>query len=208
MAIKGSDRKIKAIAFDLGRVIFDFDYWAALNAIKDRVGIDLEKLYNDIFFSGLCLNFEKGLEEPEDFFEKFKAHSSLNMNFENFVPVWNSIFSLKPETVNLIKQLKNQYRVILISNINKLHYFSLLEKYPQIFSLFDGQVLSWRERSIKPEEKIYNVLLERAKAGRKELVYIDDRQDLIDAAEQMGFICLKFNGIEDCRRSLRNMGVI
>jgi len=199
---------ISTIAFDLGRVIFDFDYWVALDALKDRVEVSLGKLHNDIFFSSLCLDFEKGIEEPEEFFDKFKSHSRLNMEFKDFVPVWNSIFSLKPETVEFIKQLKPRYKIALISNINKLHYLSLLEAYPQVFSLFDTQVLSWQEKSIKPEEKIYKALLEKTQVSKDKLVYIDDRQDLINEALKMGFKCLRFTGIEDCRRKLQDMGVV
>ena len=65
--------------------------------------------------------------------------------------------------------------------------FSELEKlYSELFSLFDGIVVSAREKTIKPEDKIYQVLLERYSLKPEECYFYDDLQENIDAAKRNG----------------------
>ena len=63
----------KVLAFDLGRVIFDFDYNIALNKIKDKINVPVEKVIDELFENDFGLKFEKGLVSADEFYSHFKG---------------------------------------------------------------------------------------------------------------------------------------
>lgn len=199
--------KIKALAFDLGRVLFDFDFNIALDKIKDRIGVSGDYILNDMFKEELVLNFEKGLINPKDFYSQFKSKTKCDIGYEEFVSVWSGIFTLKEDTFSLLRSLKPLYKLILISNINKLHYEFLKQKYPEVFDFFDTEILSFKVNAMKPSKSIYDKIITQGKVNKNEVVYIDDRKDLIAAAEELGFKGVQFVDSSQCKKDLMEYGV-
>ena len=193
---------IRGIAFDLGNVLFDFDYNIALEKIKPYIKVPAQAIVNSVFNDGCADDFERGNISAEDFFIWFKEISGYQGNFKEFSSVWSDIFVLNEQTFSLIKSIKPFYSLFLISNINELHYNFLKNKYTGIFSIFDHEILSYKVRSTKPDPHIYNHLLSESGFQKEELVYIDDREDLIKAATKQGFNCILFNNTDDCIRRL------
>ena len=56
----------------------------------------------------------------------------------------------------------------------------------QVFPLADGAVLSYEEKTNKPDPYIFEVLLERYELNAEELLYLDDNVENIRQAEKMG----------------------
>jgi putative hydrolase of the HAD superfamily len=183
---------MKVFAFDLGNVLFDFDYTIALKKIEDRLGVSVEKIIEEFYHHDFTLPFEKGLISGHDFYLDFKKTFLADFDYQEFIDIWCKIFSPIPEVVDLVKRLKSKYPIYLISNINQLHFDHLHKEHPQIFSLFDGLILSFKVKSIKPEIKIYEALKEAAGVEFKDIVYIDDRADLIEAAKRLDLQSLQF----------------
>jgi FMN phosphatase YigB (HAD superfamily) len=205
MEIKNTNH-IKAIAFDLGRVLFDFDYNIALDKIKDKINIAPDRIIHALFHENLTDDFEKGIITGRDFYLKFKEKTGLRLSYDEFVPIWCDIFSIKEESIELVKSLRSLYRVLLISNINQLHYDFLKERYWQVFSLFEDKILSFEVKELKPSKKIYEILLAKAKSTKDELIYIDDRPDLITEAKEQGLKCIEFKDVKQCKRELKGFG--
>ncbi|MFQ7503442.1 MAG: HAD-IA family hydrolase [Alistipes finegoldii] len=55
-----------------------------------------------------------------------------------------------------------------------------------VYRLFDGEVVSCEEGTVKPEPRIYEILLERYGLDPAETLFIDDRAANIAAAEGLG----------------------
>ena len=197
---------MKAIAFDLGRVLFDFDYNIALKKIEDKIKISKEEIIQALFFENFAEDFEEGKISPFDFYLKFKDKTGLSLGYPEFIPVWCDIFTLNKETLSLIESLKPFYKLFLISNINKLHYDFLKKNYSYVFSLFDKEILSFEVGFVKPSPYIYQYLLQQPDLSKQDLIYIDDRPDLITEAEKQGFICIQFKDVNQCREELKNLG--
>ncbi|UCC95401.1 MAG: hydrogenase maturation protease [Candidatus Omnitrophota bacterium] len=198
---------MRCLAFDLGRVVFDFDYTIALNKIKEKVSVPIEKIIEDLFYNDFAKDFEKGLASSAQFYTKFKTAYAAHLTYEEFVDIWSDIFYPKEEIIKLIERLKVIYPVYLISNINELHFQHLLVRYPHVFALFDGLVLSFQVKSVKPERKIYEVLREVSGENYENIIYIDDRHDLIVAAEKLNLHCLEFGDYNQLIADLASLGV-
>jgi hydrogenase maturation protease len=183
-------------------VLFDFDYSLALNKIKDRIGVPAEKIIHDLFYNRFADDFEKGLISSYDFYLKFKQEFRVSIEYEEFIEVWCDIFTPKYEVIDLVDRLRIIYPVYLISNINELHFDFLHKKYPHVFSLFDGLILSFKTKSLKPEEEIY-VELKRVSAKNYEsIVYIDDREDLLNEAKELNLDCIRFTNLNQLKTEL------
>jgi len=73
---------------------------------------------------------------------------------------------------------------------------------------FDGIVLSGREKLIKPDPRIYQVLLERYAIPPECAVYIDDNAKNADAATALGIQGIHFTEPPALRRELEGMGLL
>lgn len=202
-----SSMGIKVIAFDLGGVLFNFDYNIALNRMAGKMDISAEAVLKSLFIENFAEDFEAGKVKPDEFYFRFKRRTGLSSSYKEFIPLWCDIFTLNEGTVSLIKKLKLSYKVFLISNINILHYEFLKSSYPEVFSLFDGQVLSFLSGEVKPSPLIYNELLEKSSCRKEDLIYIDDREDLITSAKRQGFKSVQFVSTIRCIEELSSLGV-
>ena len=198
---------MQVLAFDLGNVLFGFDYNIALNKVLDRLNMSIEKVIDELYYSDLTANFEKGLVTGEEFHLKFNKFFNESLGYDEFVDIWCNIFFPKPEIIDLIKTLKKQYPLYLISNINKLHFEFLHQRYREIFSLFDDLILSYKVKAIKPESAIYQALKAASGVDFEDIIYIDDRADLINEAKAFKIKCIQFSNYQQLISDLNGLGV-
>lgn len=198
---------MRCLAFDLGRVVFDFDYNLALDKMKHKMFTPKEEIIEAFFYRDFTLDFEKGIISPGEFYQKFKEVFKCPLSCEDFYEAWNIIFSPNKEVINLIKNLTIAYPVYLISNINKAHFDHLYRNFEDVFSLFKGLILSYKVKSVKPEEKIYQELVSLSGFKPEEIIYIDDREDLISEAGKLGFDSIRFLGQEQLVKELKERGI-
>lgn len=200
---------IKAILFDLGNVTVNFDHYLAVERIKNFTDKNAGEIYQLFFDSNLTGLFEEGKLAPIEFYRKIKELLGIEIGYEEFAAIWNEIFFLTDDNLrvhNLIKKLKSKFTIVLISNINKLHYDYLIREYA-IFKEFDKHVLSCEVGARKPDPLIYRKALKEAGAGIKEAVYIDDREDLVKQGKALGIKSICFKNYPALLASLKNLGV-
>ena len=88
------------------------------------------------------------------------------------------------DILNLIKNLRNMgYKIYLLSNTCD-EVFRLFKN--DLKPLFDGIVLSYKIHEIKPYKPIYNYLLDKYNINAEESIFIDDREDNIKTANELG----------------------
>lgn len=95
-------------------------------------------------------------------------------------------------TERLIGELKQAgYKLYVLSNMSR-EFITFLRRFP-VYRLFDGEVVSCEEHAVKPEPRIYEILLERYGLQPDETLFVDDRRANIEAAEAMGIHGRLFN---------------
>lgn len=198
---------MKCLAFDLGKVLFDFDYNIAIGRIKDKITASPQDIIDALFYKDFGTDFERGLISPQDFFIKFTKEFGASIDYDEFVHIWCEVFWPKTKMIDLVKKLKDTYPVYLISNINELHFDYLKENYPEVFSLFEGLILSYKVGSVKPEVEIYKELKGISGCPYTSIIYIDDRSDLIDGAKSLGLNCIKFDNFYQLVGDLKRYNV-
>jgi FMN phosphatase YigB (HAD superfamily) len=201
---------IKAILFDLGNVLVDFDHRIAAKRIAKYTAHSPQEIYSLFFDSTLTAEFEAGKITPAHFFAGVKEMLQAELSYEEFLPIWNEIFFLSPKNravYALAEELKKNYRLAMISNINVLHYEYLRARYP-VFGVFDQLVTSFEAGAQKPDPKIYRCALTALGISAQEAFYTDDRQELVEKAKEQGIRSAVFTGVGQLRADLRAQGII
>jgi 2-haloacid dehalogenase len=86
--------------------------------------------------------------------------------------------------------------------------FPLAREKFEFFHWFDGIVVSGEERMIKPDQRLYTCLLERYRIDPARAVFIDDKQDNVDAAVALGLHGIEFRSPAQLRGELTALGYL
>jgi len=198
---------IKAIIFDLGKVLVPFDFKRGYTRLEPLCGIPAAEIPDRIRPTGLVQRFESGGIESRDFFDQLSSHLNLRATYNDFCDIWSSIFL--PETLipeSMIAELARNYPLILLSNTNAIHFEMIQENYP-ILRHFRDLVLSYKVGAMKPAALIYQKAIEAAGCRPEECFFTDDIAEYVAGAKQQGIDAVQFQSAGQIRNELRARGV-
>ncbi|MBI3317818.1 MAG: HAD family phosphatase [Candidatus Omnitrophica bacterium] len=198
---------IRALFFDLGNVLVKFDHRIAAQAIASRAKASPEELFRLFFDSPLVVAHDEGKISTEVFYEEVRKILQMDLSYERFLEIWNGIFSENEEVTALAKELLPRHPCFLISNTNRPHFEHCLQYYP-FLGEFRNRILSYEVGVLKPHPAIYRRGLELCGAPPEEVLYIDDRSDLIEAARPLGFQVHRFTGAQPLARELKRRALL
>jgi len=172
---------VKNIVFDLGGVVF------ARDAKK------LERDFID-FFSYIMLpemprfweDYDRGIRSYAEVVDDLCHYNSCERaKAEEYLRRSILMQEAVPATERLIAELKAaDYRLYVLSNMSR-EFIEFLRRIP-VYAAFDGEVVSCEEHVVKPERRIYEILLERYGLDAHETLFVDDRASNIEAARELG----------------------
>ena len=173
---------------------------------KDITRID--NFVSNVTGSVIWLKLDSGSISVEHaknlFYTKYSEEKELlTLFFEN----WLDIFEPIQKNINIMKNLKqNGYKVFALSNFIKEAYEFVIKKF-DFFSLFDGQVISWKEKVIKPDMEIYKIILDRYNLPSRKCVFLDDHSSFLVSAQQLGMYTVLISKDTDLQAELRNLNI-
>ncbi len=200
-------RPLKTIIFDMGNVIIPFDFRRGYAAMQEHVALPAAEIPERIRETGLVPEFESGKIAPRDFVQAINQAIGADISYERFCEIWSSIFL--PDTLipaDLVRSLRERYRVMVLSNTNAIHFEMVWEAYP-ILHHFHHLVLSHEVQAMKPEPAIYAAALAEAQAEPGECFFTDDIAAYVEGARQAGMQAEQFLGYEKLLGDLRVRGV-
>ena len=202
------NKKYSAIVFDLGKVLIPFDYARAINKLNQ-----IEKGLGDRFFEFYKSNyhfhrdFERGKISESEFVNKMLEPIDHKIDGESFKKYYADIFSLNEDVISLLPILKTDYKLFLLSNTDSIHQKYGWQKY-EFLKYFDKLILSHEMGSVKPEEKIYRKVEEVSGFSSEEHFYIDDIQEYVDAAINLGWDAVQFVDYQKLASDLKERNIL
>lgn len=178
-----------AIVFDLGNVLLDFDYGLCVRKMLPFTARSENELRQVIGQSPLLYRLETGLISPEEFYAEVEAHCAFpnGFGFPQFEEIFSDIFRPIEPMILLQQSLrKSGYPTYLFSNTNAVAVRHIRQRYP-FFEGFDGHILSYEHRAMKPDHRLYEVVEKVSGRRGPELLYIDDRPENIEAGLARGW---------------------
>jgi putative hydrolase of the HAD superfamily len=176
--------RYKNIIFDLGGVIFEWnpDYFLPAILKTNTQAIDY---FRTILNSGLWRSFDRGTVSIEQAAEKIdpKFDKALYVDFCRKLPKY--ITPVKEMVQIFYKVKKLGFKTYMLSNFPK-ELFEEVSKKNEFLKEFDGSVISYKVKEIKPEPEIYKTLLEKYSLNPEECLFLDDRKENLEAAKKIG----------------------
>lgn len=198
---------LKTLIFDLGKVIVPFDFERGYQAMAERTGLTPADVRARIAATQSVAPYERGDLSTPEFVRTITRALNSPLSVEEFQDVWSIIFL--PETLlpeELFVQLKERYRLVLLSNTNDLHFTFIHQRY-RLLRHLDEFVLSYRARAAKPDHRIYQAAIRAAQCRPEECFFTDDIPEYVEGARAAGIKAVQFQGYEPLLVSLREHGV-
>lgn len=95
-------------------------------------------------------------------------------------------YRLYDETVEVLDRLKENYSLSVLSNATASLDWAF--DYLNIRRYFDHVIISSYEKYAKPDKRLYEIALKRIGKDAKNCIFIDDKIENVDAANQIGII--------------------
>lgn len=199
----------KAIIFDLGNVLVDWDP----NRLFEKMIEDEERRTH--FLSNICTpdwNEEQDAGRPiaEATRLLVEKHPDWKEYIEAYYGRWVEMLGGPIQgTVELFRKLKakGRYRFYALTNWSAELFPIALERY-EFLHWFDGRVVSGEEKLRKPTPEFYQLLLDRFGLKPEETLFIDDNLRNIKAAEAMGIPSIRFESPEQLQQELTARGIL
>jgi HAD superfamily hydrolase (TIGR01509 family) len=198
---------IEVVLFDLGNVILPFDHHQIgeklLRFSLKKETDDPQKIFAYLFdlHTGAVNLYETGKMTSLEFFESLKDFFHLQISFDEFVTLWNDIFTENGEVSEIVRSLKGKVRLGLVSNTNALHFDYIASRFP-VVHFFERWILSHEVGFKKPAAEIYQKAMEWASVEPKNILFIDDSINNVEAAVALGIQGLHFLSARQLREEL------
>jgi glucose-1-phosphatase len=205
-----SGPKIKALIFDIGRVIVRVEVRRAQVGLTQGLKLTPEELWSAIEKDPRWQDWQEGRMSPQDWHQNLVKRLGTPLSFEKFREVWNSTLDLEPILpTEVFEELSKKYCLALLSNTDKMHVAHMESKF-EFFKYFPAErrIYSCGVACSKPEPLIFQHALKACKAKAEEAVFIDDLAANVEAAKRLGMHGIQFQSPEQLLRELGRLGVL
>ena len=178
---------VQKFLFDLGNVFFD---WNPERVLKPIFNDDerMNFFIKNISFPFLDTRCDAGITIEVAVNDAVKKFPDFEKEIKLYYPNHgNMVGGFFQKTVDIFYKVKNlNYPCYVLSNWSAETYEGMEETYPFLKD-FDGKIISGRDFLIKPDPAIYELAISRFDLVPQETLFIDDRLDNIQAAQNLNF---------------------
>jgi glucose-1-phosphatase len=206
MKKKQEKAKIKAVIFDMGNVILNFDAKKSARRFSRDCKVPLSLVWDHFFTSQTEKAYTRGEISCKQFYDHSKACLKVAVDFDKFKHYWNDIFWENKGMDQFLARLKKKYPLYLISNTNKMH-FDFIKKNFKILRHFKKTFPSHEVGHRKPEPQIYKKVLRSIKLKPKDTVFVDDVLKFVEGAREVGMYSIQFRNPKQLARELKKLDV-
>ena len=204
-----TDHRYADIIFDFGGVLIDWNPRYLYRKFFDGDDASMERFLTEVGFTEWNLQQDVGrpfAEGVADLCRRFPAYAGLIKVYDER---WEeSIAGPIEPTVRILRRLKHAgCRLHGLSNWS-VEKFEIARLKYEFFRLFDTILVSGEVKLIKPDPRIYAVLLERIGRKPEECLFVDDSLVNITTADQLGFNAIHFQSPEKLEGELRSLGIL
>jgi putative hydrolase of the HAD superfamily len=196
--------QIESVIFDWGGVLVEDPRPGLLKYCANAFGLSLEDYtpVHDLFLDEL----HKGLISEEIFWQK--VCRKLGRPMPKVPSLWTDAFRSayvpRPGVFSLASSLRRSgYKTALLSNteLPTVEFFHGLN-----YDMFDVLVFSCVEGFMKPERRIYEIVLEQLGSKAGQSIFIDDRLDYVQGAKEVGLNAIIFKNLEQVKSEIARFG--
>ncbi len=196
------------VVFDLGGVLIDWDPRHLYRNMFDDES-EMDRFLAEICSTDWNLQMDRGLPFEEGVAALSRRHPKMSTYIEAFWKRWPEMVAGAIDgTVDILESLHGKgVPLYALSNWSVQTWPYARDRF-EFLNLFDGLVISGFEGTMKPEEAIFNILLERYTIDPADAVFIDDRAENVAVAETLGMRGIRFTESTVLSADLERLGLL
>ena len=200
---------IKNIIFDLSEVIISGYRGIEEIVLESQYGTfenqklleneaELDSMRENEFF----LNLLRGKLTEEEYLNHVLRNKNWNVSIEQLKVIIRSNLNRPVEgTIEIVKELKGKYQLILLSD-HAREWMKYIEEKNKDLKLFDQKIFSYDIGAVKSDKQTFHIVLEQTGIVADETLFIDDYEKNVKNAEAVGIHGIVFKNAEQLRKIL------
>jgi putative hydrolase of the HAD superfamily len=200
---------LRAVVFDYGMVLTGPPEPKAHSELVRITGLTSDRL--DHFYWADRHAFDEGKLNGLDYWRKVTGDAGLALDDEAIeaLSLWDARMWTTQNDAMLSWQQVLKQRGILTAILSNMGDTVLANMQRELLWLdrFDVQVWSYQLRMAKPDLAIYEYVLKQLGTRPDETLFLDDKQENIDAANSVGMRAVLFTDVDHLRADLMVMGL-
>ncbi len=205
-ALFAASPTIKAVVFDFGGVVATVDHTQLAQFMMDSFPISKEEA--TLLLHAWATHLKEEGNEMQ-FWQQYTASLNVLLSSDwlsQFQAAQACALQAIPQTINAIFKLKGEgYQVALLSNVTKQH--AAIIRSLGYYTLFQPALLSYEIKVKKPDPRAFRILLHQLSLHPEEILFIDDQNANVQAAESLGIQGIHFIHPETLEEELQNHGI-
>ena len=201
--------KIRAIIFDIGRVLIRVDVSRAMKELGSGLSLSPAELWSAIEKDPRWQDWQEGRISARDWHLQLTRRLGVTLTFEQFTHAWNQVLDPTPIHDNqFFDTLSKKHHLALLSNTDPIHVTHMESAY-DFFRYFPrpARIYSNAHGASKPNPVLYAAALKACKAKAGEAVYVDDIAAYVEAARSLGMSAIQYQSPESLRAELTALGI-
>lgn len=199
---------IKTVIFDIGNVLAGFAWEEYFRSFGYSEEI-FQRLAKATVESRSWQEHDRGALSDEEIMDLFiKNDPGIEKELRETLDNIDGMLVRYDYAIPWIQELKEKaYQVLVLSNFAHKAYEDCRDVL-DFLDYVDGGILSFRDKMVKPEPEIYQLLMDRYHLKPEECVFLDDTEKNLPPAEAFGMHTVHFKDRGQAVEELRKMGVV
>lgn len=191
--------KITTFISDMGGVLISVDSLSAakkfskFNNLSPEDNLRILRDYNEYMLGDVT---------TKEFVSKEIKSMNLKITEDKFLDIYLDRFSLNEEMFSLLKKLKGNLNLIMLSNTEDITINFLMKKYPNLYSIFDKLIFSYNVHMVKPNKDMFLHTLKVAKVKPENCIFVDDKVENVEAAKRLGINSFQYTTVKGLKENL------
>lgn len=182
---------IEHIIFDFGGVLLQLDPEATWSELRSCLAL---KTLEDPVFQQVLIDYEVGRFDESTFLSKLRDCSRQEVSDNQLIAAWNAMLGPLPQhRLVMLRELAKKYKLHLLSNTNDTHIRYVYNYLKQTYDIdnfgeeyFDCHYFSHVIKMRKPDQDIYESVIEGIGSRPERMFFIDDTLENVIAARRSG----------------------
>jgi hemerythrin len=178
------EARIQGVIVDFEGLLSVTDHRAFLGALASLSGKPVDELEPLVLGQSLFTDYQQGAIGTALFLEELSRHCAVPLSEGQLVEAFSGAYAPLDNALELLRELKPKFKLALVANSHPWHAERIVGTCP-VFALFDAVSLSHDARSLVPDHRIIDEVLDKLGLMAEECLFLTSRPDHAEAADRL-----------------------
>jgi len=189
-------KKVSSIVFDFGGVISKNQNVDIIKKMCHILNITINEF--PFIYSRQRKDYDSGIIDAHTYWMKTVKLAGKRVEETNIVKLIEydikSWLDVNEKMIEYIQSIRSKVNLALLSNMTSDTLKEICNQY--WFDFFTIKILSFEKKIVKPCPRIYDICLKELSREPEQVLFVDDSEENVNAAQQIGMNVIKFT---DCK---------